>query len=80
MAMISKRQSRQRRVPLKSREAGQPEKLSVLEARKFLGVSASKMTELLSSGLAWESDPLDRRVKLVRRADLKALLSRREQG
>lgn len=77
--MVSKRQSRQRRIPLKSREAGQPERLSVLESRKFLGVSATKMTELLSSGLAWESDPLDRRVKLIRRADLEALLDRRNQ-
>lgn len=77
--MSSKRQSRQQRVPLKSREARQPEKLSVLESRKFLGVSATKMTELLSSGLAWESDPLDRRVKLIRRADLEALLDRRNQ-
>jgi hypothetical protein len=77
--MSSKRQGRQRRVPLKSREARPPEKLSVLEARKFLGVSASKMTELLSSGLAWESDPLNRRVKLIRRADLEALLDRRNQ-
>jgi hypothetical protein len=78
--MVSRQRSGQQRTHSGSREARRPEKLSVLEARKFLGVSASKMTELLNNVLAWESDPLDRRVKLIRRADLEALLGRRKQG
>lgn len=77
--MVSSRRSGQRRTRSGSNVAGRPERMSVLEARKLLGVSASKMTELLSSVLAWESDPLDRRVKLIRRADLEALLDRRNQ-
>jgi hypothetical protein len=77
--MVSRQRSGPRRTHSGSREARRPERMSVLEARKFLGVSASKMTELLSSGLAWESDPLDRRVKLIRRADLEGLLDRRNQ-
>jgi hypothetical protein len=78
--MVSRGRRGQRRAQANSRGVKWPERMSVLEARKFLGVSANKMTELLSSGLAWESDPLDRRVKLIRRADLEALLGRREQG
>jgi hypothetical protein len=54
--------------------------MRVSEARKFLGVSVSKMTELLSSELSWKHDPLDRRIKLVRRADLEKLLGWRRQG
>ena len=51
-----------------------PEKMRISQARKFLGVSPMKMTQLVSSGrLKYEIDPLDNRVKLVRRADLEAL-------
>jgi hypothetical protein len=57
-----------------------PEKMKLSEARKFLGVSASKMTTLVGSGrIAVEDDPLDRRVRLVRRSDLEKLLRRRTQ-
>jgi hypothetical protein len=57
---------------------GLPEKLKLSDARKYLNISFSKMTHLISSGLiAWESDPLDSRVKLVKRVDLDQLKSRR---
>jgi hypothetical protein len=58
-----------------------PEKLKLSEARKYLNVSFSKMTHLITSGkLAWEPDPFDNRVKLVKRADLDALKSQRGLG
>lgn len=54
-----------------------PEKLKLTEARRFLGISFAKMTALVSSGvLPFEEDPLDRRVKLVKRTDLEALRQR----
>lgn len=56
-----------------------PEKLKLSQAHKFLGISFAKMTSLVTSGiLPFEEDPLDRRVKLVKRSDLEAL--RRQQG
>jgi predicted site-specific integrase-resolvase len=55
-----------------------PEKMKLSEACKFLGVSVSKMTTLVSSGrIAVDDDPLDRRVRLVRRSDLEKLLRKR---
>jgi hypothetical protein len=64
----------------KGRREKWPEKMKLSEARKFLGVSVSKMTSLVSSGkIAVEDDPLDRRVRLVRRSDLEKLLLRRTQ-
>jgi hypothetical protein len=61
-----------------SRSSGElPEKLNLTQARKFLGISFAKMTALISSGiLPFEEDPLDGRVKLVRRVDLEALRQR----
>ncbi len=54
--------------------------MKLSEARKFLGVSVSKMISLVSSGrIAVEDDPLDRRVRLVRRSDLEKLLRERTQ-
>lgn len=39
------------------------------------------MTHLVTSGmLAWEPDPFDNRVKLVKRADLDQLKSKRGMG
>ena len=59
----------------KGRQTDWPEKMKLSEARKFLGVSVSKMTNLVGSGrIAVEDDPLDRRVRLVRRSDLEKLL------
>ena len=55
--------------------------MKLSEARKFLGVSVSKMTNLVGSGrIAVEDDPLDRRVRLVRRSDLEKLLRKRTQA
>jgi Helix-turn-helix domain len=59
-------------------QAEWPEKMKLSEASKFLGVSMSKMTNLVGSGrIAVEDDPLDRRVRLVKRSDLEELLLRR---
>jgi hypothetical protein len=58
-----------------------PEKMNLTKARKFLGISFSTMSILVGSGkLATEHDPLDRRVKLVKRADLEDLLRIRNNG
>lgn len=55
-----------------------PEKMKLSQAHKFLGVSVPKMTALVKSGrIKYEEDPLDGRVKLVRRADLEALKRQR---
>lgn len=57
-----------------------PEKMKVSVARHFLGVSHAKITSLIRSGvLRCETDPLDHRVKLIRRSDLEALMRRRTQ-
>ncbi len=64
----------------KGRQQKWPEKMKLSEARKFLGISVSKMTALVSSGkIAVEDDPLDRRVRLVRRSDLEELLRKRSK-
>ena len=57
------------------------ELITVTEARRILGISANKMSALIGSGtLPYEQDPLDRRVKLVRRADVEGLMRRRNQS
>ena len=44
------------------------------EARKILGISSNKIAHLVSTGaLPFETNPLDRRVKLVRLRDVQAL-------
>jgi hypothetical protein len=51
-----------------------PEKMKLSVARKFLGISFSKMTALINTGIIqYERNPLDNRVKLVMRADLEEL-------
>lgn len=51
-----------------------PEKMKLSQAYKFLGISFTKMTKLVNSGvIKFERSPLDNRVKLVRRADLEEL-------
>jgi excisionase family DNA binding protein len=51
--------------------------ISVAEAREILGVSHTLMAELIKSGeLTYEKNPLDRRSKLLRRADVEALAKR----
>jgi predicted site-specific integrase-resolvase len=49
-------------------------------AAKFLGISPSSLSNMINSGkIKYENDPLDNRVKLVKRSDLEALLRRRTQ-
>jgi hypothetical protein len=63
----------------KSQAERPPEKMKLSDARKYLGVSFTKMTELIRSGkLSYEPSVLDCRVKLVRRSDLDKL--RKEFG
>jgi hypothetical protein len=51
-----------------------PEKMKLSQARRYLGISFTKMTTLVKSGrLTYETSALDCRVKLVKRADLEAL-------
>lgn len=57
------------------------ELVTVAEARRILGISANKMSALIGSGvLPFEQDPLDRRVKLLRRSDVEGLLRKRIQS
>ena len=56
-----------------------PEKMKLSVAHKFLGVSHAKLTCLVKTGIIpYEGDPLDHRVKLVRKADLEKLKRSRE--
>jgi hypothetical protein len=51
-----------------------PEKMNLSQARRFLGIGLSKMTMLVSTGiLKYEQNPLDYRMKFVRRSDLEKL-------
>jgi hypothetical protein len=53
---------------------GEPEFLTVGQARALLGVSKRAITRLIEDGtLASEPNPFDKRSKLVRRADVLAL-------
>ena len=57
------------------------ELLTLSEASLLLGVSRPKMTRLVSKGLlVTQADPLDERTKLVRRADVLALLERSKKA
>jgi len=57
------------------------ELITVTEARKILGISANKMSALISSGtLPYEQDPLDHRVKLIRRTDVEGLMRNRSHA
>jgi hypothetical protein len=57
------------------------ELVTVAEARRILGISANKMSALIGSGaLPYEQDPLDRRVKLVKRSDVEGLMRKRIQS
>jgi hypothetical protein len=54
--------------------------IKVSEARKILGISANKMAALIGSGaLPHQLDPLDHRVKLVRRRDVENLIVRKKK-
>lgn len=55
--------------------------IKVTAARKLLGVSPMKMAQLLKDGyLRTFDNPLDRRVKLVSRAEVDSLLDMREKA
>jgi predicted site-specific integrase-resolvase len=57
-----------------------PVKMKLSQAAKFLGISSSTMSNMIGSGkIKYEPDPLDSRVKLVRRVDLEELLRKRTQ-
>lgn len=50
------------------------EYMTVADARDYLGVSKRKIAQLIESGvLPAEDNPLDKRSKKVRRADVEAL-------
>jgi len=52
--------------------------LNVTEAQRLLNVSKKKMASLLAEGtLSFELDPLDKRVKLVKIADIERLMELR---
>ena len=51
------------------------EYMTVADARDLLGVSARKIAQMIAEGtLPTEPHPLDKRSKLVRRADVDALM------
>jgi excisionase family DNA binding protein len=52
----------------------QSELMTATEAQAYLGISTKTLARLLKSGeLPYTPDKLDRRVKMVRRADVEAL-------
>lgn len=54
--------------------------MTVAEAQRALGVSKAKMARLLSEGaLHATPDPLDKRFKLIPRAEVEALLARSQR-
>lgn len=52
--------------------------MTAREAQQYLGISNRKMWQMLEVDkvLSYERDPLDKRVKLVKRADVEALKAR----
>jgi hypothetical protein len=58
-----------------------PEKMNLTHARRFLGISFSKMTMLVRSGiLKYEQSPLDYRMKFVKRSDLEQIKLEHTEG
>jgi hypothetical protein len=56
------------------------ELMKVTEVQRLLGVSKKKMAALLAEGtLPYVLDPLDKRVKLVKRADVERLTEPRQR-
>lgn len=54
--------------------AEESEYISVAEARNILGVSSTRMAEMLKRGeIQSEPNPVDRRGKLIKRAEVEAL-------
>jgi hypothetical protein len=57
------------------------DRITLTEARKILRVSPNKMSKLVSDGtLSHEQDPLDQRVKLVKRKDVENLRLHSRRG
>jgi hypothetical protein len=62
----------------------QSEYMTISQAQQYLGVSKKKMASLLASAesvdepgkLTWVRDPMDGRLKWVRRADVESLAAR----
>lgn len=55
--------------------------MTVAEARALLGISPATMAKLIRQGeLHAETDPLDKRYKLVKRSEVAALLARSRQA
>jgi hypothetical protein len=53
------------------------EYMSVAEARELLGISGPRMAQMIKAHeLRWEPNPLDRRGKLLRRAEVEALAAK----
>lgn len=74
--MITKHQGRSQRAQDLPQAHEWPEKLTVTQAHKFLGVSPAKMTKLLNSKvISFQKNPIDMRQKLIKRSDLEALLN-----
>jgi hypothetical protein len=72
--MVSDRKQEQRRANNNFQAQEWPEKMKLSEACKFLGISPSKMTMLISRAtIQFEVTPLDHRIKLVKRSDLEEL-------
>jgi hypothetical protein len=60
--------------------ASWPDKMKISLAHRFLGVSHAKLTSLVNTGvIPHERDPLDHRVKLVRKSDLEKFKLEREE-
>jgi len=54
-----------------------PVYVSVAEAREMLGVSEPHMARLLKEGvLVWERNPVDRRGKIIKLADVESLVAK----
>ena len=55
--------------------------IAVAEAQRLLGVSHAKIAQLIRTGLILHfSNPLDRRVKLVSKAEVEALKPKRAEA
>jgi hypothetical protein len=79
--MSSRYQGQEEMAASKSMVPHDSKLITVTEARRLLGISANKMSALIGSGtLPYEQDPLDRRVKLVRRVDVEGLMRKRNQS
>jgi hypothetical protein len=73
--MTASRQNRNRSAQKNVQAKEWPEKLTVAQAHRFLGVSPTKLTQLLKQRLlVVHKNPMDLRQKLIKRSDLEALL------